>query len=318
MKTKALLLSLLIGLTAISFSSCDDEEGDVEATGISFAADTVVIAMEAAQELEVIFEPDGSTADLTWTSSDPSVATVANGIVTGIGVGSTTIAASTGILNATIVVTVTPKEVDVDDYPVLAGSNYYPISVDESTYEVIADRVVNDLRVDDTNTFLYIWDNTFTAGTSSGLNYFGQAESWISLVVGSAGWSGAGFNVAESYGNVDMTDFAANPDDYYFHVAMKGDGDASYLFILTDGVAEVKVNIGSSTFSDNGVDYPAYTDFARDNEWHSIEIPVSYLIEQGLNFESTFTDKNVLAFLAGGTAGVKMEMDAIFYYKKAE
>jgi len=49
---------------------------------------------------------DGSTADLTssviWSSSDPSVATVdANGLATGMGVGTATISAGSGATGAT-------------------------------------------------------------------------------------------------------------------------------------------------------------------------------------------------------------------------
>jgi hypothetical protein len=53
---------------------------------------------------------DGSSKDLsssaTWTSSDPTIATVSSGVATGVAVGSTTIAASFGGFSASMLLTV--------------------------------------------------------------------------------------------------------------------------------------------------------------------------------------------------------------------
>lgn len=61
-----------------------------------------------------------------------------------------------------------------------------------------------------------------------------------------------------------------------------------------------------------------YMDFTRDNEWQEIEIPVSHLRDLGVFYDQPFSDVNILAFLAGGVQGTTLDMDAVFFYKKAE
>ena len=113
-----------------------------------------------------------------------------------------------------------------------------------------------------------------------------------------------------------MTRMFDNPEDYYLHIGLKtGQSASSFLFILNDGISEAKIAIGGD-YDDNGTVFPEYTNITRDNEWNSIEIPVSYLNELGLYYNETFQDVNILAFLAGGTEGTTLDMDAVFFYKK--
>jgi len=198
----------------------------------------------------------------------------------------------------------------------LWGSNYYLISLDEATYDYISDKVVEDFRVNDESTFLYVW-NGFDAGTSSGLNFYDQSESWVSLQVSDgAGWSGAGFFVDSLYGEIDMTNMYSNPDDYVFHIGLKSSEESSYLLIFSNGSSEFKVCLGSSAYVDGDVTYEPYADFSRDGEWHAIEIPLSYFHEQGFYYDTTFSNVNILAFLAGSTGGTTIDFDAMFFYEK--
>ena len=103
-----------------------------------------------------------------------------------------------------------------------------------------------------------------------------------------------------------------------FHIGLKSaQPSSSYLLIFTDGQSEAKVCIGSSDYVD-GITYKPYADFSRDNEWHSVEIPVTHLQELGLFFDKPFTDVNIFAFLGGLVSGTTLDMDAVFFYKKAE
>lgn len=322
MKSKSLFLLLAGFLALFIASSCEKEDPEIDPTGISLDQDSLKVALESTGTLVATLEPEGATGTIEWSSSDPSVAAVNNGIVTALKIGEATVVASVGIYTASCIVTVTPKELDPNDLPVsLKGSNYHIIQIDETSVAFIEDKIDNDFRPDDTegSKNLYVWESTFLGGTSSGLNFYEQAEGWVSFIVSNVGWSGGGYNVGPDYGPIDMTDLHANPDDYVFHIAMKSAQPASsYLLIFTDGTTEAKVCIGSSAFVDGGLTYQPYTDFARDNEWHAVEIPVSHLNTLGVFFNQAFSDVNIFAFLAGGVQGTTLEMDAVFFYKKAQ
>ena len=316
--THRAIFSLFFASLALLLTSCGEE--DITPTGISLDQETLEVALESSVQLVATLEPDGAVGEISWSSSDPTVAAVAGGVVTGLKMGTATVVASHGIFSASCEVTVTAKEIDPNDLPEsLKGSNYHIIQMDSISLSYISDKVDNDFRPDDDIKNLWVWESTFVAGTPTGLNFYGQAAGWVSLVVTDVGWSGAGYNVAAGYGDIDMTDLYNNPDDYVFHIAMKSAQESSsYLLIFTDGSAEAKVCIGSSDFADADVTYPPYADFARDNEWHSVEIPVSHLNTLGVFFNQTFKDVNIFAFLAGGVQGTTLDMDAVFFYKKAQ
>ena len=317
MKTGKLIL-ILLGFTAFFFASCTEEETKIEATGITMNVDSLEVEMESTGTLVATLTPEGAEGDITWTSSDPTVAAVNNGVITGLKVGEATIAAASGVFSVTAVVTVTPKQLDPNDLPEsLKGSNYFTIQLDESTFEFIKDKVSQDLRPDEENKFLYVWENTYLPGNPTGLNFFGQAEGWVSLVVGSVGWSGAGYFVGTGFGDIDMTDMYNNPDDYVFHLAIKSaEENSKFLFKFKDGESTVGLCIGGSDFVDGSTTYQPFANFPRDNEWHSIEIPVTKLNELGLFYSKSFTNGNVIEILAGGVSGTTLDLDAMFFYKK--
>lgn len=206
--------------------------------------------------------------------------------------------------------------------PCLQGSDYYLISLDAVTYESIKNKVVADIRVDDYNTHLWIWENTYTAGSCSGPNYFGEVEGWISLNVGTVGWSGAGFCCYNEETLAKLANITAAPADYVFHVALKSQDAATHEFVLySDGGAEAKVQI----------DVNGTYGFARDGEWHEIEIPMTHFTNQGLlwtpnlgagsvpgnNVDVIPTGgHNVIAVLSGATGS--LNLDACFIYKPAK
>lgn len=323
MKLKSLFVfGAIIALFAVGCSKDDNSDNSVIVTGISLDQDVLEVAVESTAAIVATLDPEGATGEIIWTSSDASVAAVANGIVTGISMGTTTIVASYGSFNASCEVTVVAKPIDPETLPEsLKGSNYSIIQIDEISYSMIEDKVLYDLRPDNVEDSrnLYVWDNTFEAGTSSGSNFYGETEGWISLIVASSGWSGAGFTVGSEHELVDLSDMYTNPDDYVLHIGLKSAQEGnSYLFILNDGITTAKFSIGAVDYIDGDITYSPYIDFARDNEWHAVEIPLSYLHELGIYYNEPFNSVNVFAFLAGGTTGTTLDMDAVFFYKKAE
>ena len=323
-KFKFFLITLFCAVISFQLTSCSSDDSDdiggggTAVTGITMNNTTLSIQEGETATLAAVIKPLDASGTITWSSSDSSVATVDNnGLVTAVKEGTASIAAAIGTFTAICEVTVT-KEVVVVDSETLKGSDYYVIQLDESSYSTISSKVAIDFRPDDANKNLYIWENTFNAGSGAGTNFYGLDQAWISMVVGNVGWSGAGFNVAAGFGQIDMTNLLDNPSDYYLHIGLKtGQASGSYLFILTDGQAEAKIAIGGD-FDDAGTVFTSFAPLTRDNKWNSIEIPVTKLNELGLYFNQPFQDVNILAVLAGGTQGTTFDMDAVFFYKKGE
>lgn len=193
------------------------------------------------------------------------------------------------------------------------GTDYHLLFLDEETKLTInPSAIAQDYRPDDTNHFLYVWDNTYTGLTASGPNWNGVVGEFLTFEVGTAGWSGLGFASAAG----SPKDMSAITSDFTFHIAFKATNNASHLLIF-DGAEGIgaKVCVGPTAFVDNNVTYEPVADFARDGQWHLVEIPVSDLFALGLSYPAPFAG-NVFALLSGGVTGTKIDMDAIFFYKK--
>lgn len=115
---------------------------------------------------------DGSTRDLTatavWSSSNPAVATVSAGVATSVGMGTTTILASSGAVSASTTLTVTP--------PVLASIALSPsavrivLGVGQQTQQFTATGTYTDGSVRDlTDTATWTSSNTSVATVVQGL-----------------------------------------------------------------------------------------------------------------------------------------------------
>ncbi|MBP5583371.1 MAG: Ig-like domain-containing protein, partial [Bacteroidales bacterium] len=106
-------------------ATCTVTVSAVEITAVNIDLSTLTFTMgDAAQTLTATVEPENATVKtVAWSSDDPNVATVTNGVVTPVGVGTCTITATAGAKTATCVVTVNPKAVT-------------GISLDKSTLEI--------------------------------------------------------------------------------------------------------------------------------------------------------------------------------------
>ena len=303
-------LFLIISAVAVLFASCKSE---VEVTGVTLDQATLSVAVEDTAELVATILPKGAEGTVTWTSSNPSVAKVNNGAVIGVAEGTANVVASVGTYTATCVVTVTKAVADFSQS--LKGSEYYPIFLDGVTSAALGAKIKADYRPDEQKKFLYYWDGTFTAGETSGPNFYGEVEGWTSLVVGTVGWSGAGLNVQDSVLMDKLAPITANPEGYYLHIGIKSKSSQVFVFGL-DGQSNTKFAIGATAFNDNGTMIQPLADFTRDGEWQEIEIPMSTLKTNGLLYSVGMGTKNVLWLLAGGVAGTTIDLDAVFIYKK--
>ena len=91
-------ISLFLGvvLMATIFTSCEKE-----VTGISLDKSNLSLAIGEWETLTAMILPADADKSVTWTSSNPVVATVVDGIVTALTVGTTTITAKAGNYTAT-------------------------------------------------------------------------------------------------------------------------------------------------------------------------------------------------------------------------
>ena len=79
----------------------------ISCTGISLNQSTLDVNYGSSSSLVATPTPSNTTDGITWSSSDLSVATVENGVVNGIGIGTATITAQCGSYSATCIITVT-------------------------------------------------------------------------------------------------------------------------------------------------------------------------------------------------------------------
>ena len=248
--------------------------------------------------------------NLSWTSTNPAVASVDNsGKVTALSDGSANIVASIGTVTAVCSVTV------YTSIPVsLMGSNYYLINVDAATANVLGSgKIAGDYRADGINNNFYVW-NGLVAGTTIGTSFYGNTEGWLSMVVtGAGGWSGAAYNVKPG---PELNKLKAVTDDtsgkYYLHFAIKSSTTNSYAFKLGYGASGITFVLGTAPMESTN----PYGNFTRNGQWQEIEIPISYFKGKGLVYTTGMATTDLFVMLAGGTVGVKLEIDAVFIYKK--
>ena len=186
-----------------------------------------------------------------------------------------------------------------------------------------AGQKVNDWRVNDVDRFLYVWDETFTGGDGSypgvGYNDF-QYDGYSSLNVGTVGWSGAGFFMAEASGTNTMH----WNENTKFHVAYRtaAVGPNSVAFVINDAESKIfasaspaKVAVGES-FNDGGAIYPTVGP-AFNDEWQAIDISFAdlkkfYPTYVWINSENW--TGNIVSILGGGVTGQNISLDCMYFH----
>lgn len=343
MKISKFLAFSMMAATALSFGACSDDDDDDDAVTpsddikvekIVLSATSIDVEVGKTAVLTATIAPEGAKGTIEWSVSDETIATVQGGTVTGVKKGTAVVTALCGDIIANCAVNVKEAseggEVITTDYECLKGSDYYVFQIDEQSAKTISSKIKLDLRPDDTTKWLYIWENTYSAGTTTGKNHFNLAEGWVSLTVGNVGWSGSSLCYGtEGTADVDLSalnDVYQHPDEYTFHIAMKSTDNAAHLLILYGAESsEAKFAIGGDyTDTDNVTTYLKKWDLSRDGEWNELEMSMKDVIDAGIIYPETWkvgiTAKpaNLVAFLSGGVAGTSLQYDAMFIYKKAK
>jgi uncharacterized protein YjdB len=103
MKTKKILF-LSFAAVALLFSSCKTEE---PLSGVTLDQAKLSVPAGETATLVATNQPKGAAGTVAWSTSDAAIATVKDGVVTGVKKGTANIIATVGAFSATCVVTVT-------------------------------------------------------------------------------------------------------------------------------------------------------------------------------------------------------------------
>lgn len=233
--------------------------------------------------------------------------------VTGVGEGSAILTATTkGGQSKTCVVKVA-KAGGSEGGSALKGSQIWPIILDGTTADANASKIVADFRPDDQGKNLWVWENTYNAGEATGLNFHGNTDGYLALVVNNVGWSGMGFCVdgdaaVTAAVNILRRAIIADQDNYFLHLAIKSTDTQAHTiyFLCTD-----KTKFVFGTPFDGG---ESIGDFARDGAWHEYDIPMSQFVNAIAGDD--VNGANVFVALSGGNQGKQLNLDAVYFYKK--
>ena len=323
MKTNKFFSAVFAALALVGFTACEPQPTPDEVVSVVLDQTTLTLEVGATATLKATVDPAGATVE--WASQDPTVASVADGVVTGLAAGNTIIVASAGGKMASCIVKVNAAGTPgTGDNPgggnagALKGSQFWPIAIDGTTADANASKLVADFRPDDVGKFLYIWENTYAANENpTGLNFHGNTEGYTALLVGSVGWSGCGYCLTESDGSKAWeaaealrAAIVASPDDYFLHMAVKATDNASHCFYIL-GSEATKFVLGSKSVYDG----PVYKDFTRNGEWAEFDIPMAQYAA-ALSATTCVAGVNVFVALSEGIAGAQLNMDAVYFYKK--
>lgn len=312
MKANKFFAAAMAALALVGFSSCKDKNDDKKSLELTETS----ISMKVGETHQLV----ANVTVETWSTSDEKVATVDKGMVTAVAEGTAIISATAKGTTKTCVVKVTKEGQGGGGTTTAAevkGSQIWPIVLDGVTYETCASKVVADFRIDDTNNFLYVWaaGETYDAGEGTGVNFFGNNEGYVSLIVKAPqGWSGCGFNVGAA--NIskmkELRDaIVANPDDFYLHLAMKATTTGNHQF-YTFAEKAASFAVGTATIEAGAV----IGDFTRDGAWHEFDVPMAQFAAALSKVNIPDAGLDIFSCLSGAQAGSQLNLDAVYFYKK--
>ena len=323
MKTNKFFSAVFAAIALVGFTSCEPKNPATEVTSVTLNQTALSLEVGGTATLVATVEPAGA-ATVTWESQNPAIATVVDGVVTGLAEGNTIIVATAGAKTATCIVKVTaagntdPGNNGNTPAAQVKGTKIWPIILDGVTAEANASKIAGDLRVDDVQNHLYIWaaGETYVAGEGTGLNFHGNSEGYVALTVAApAGWSGLGFCIErpESVTAAESLRQAiiANPDKYFLHIGMKATTPGNHQF-YTFNSAVTSFAIGTATIEKG----PVVGDFTRDGSWAEFDVPMATFVNELAGLPTFETGNNIFCVLSGGAVGSQLNMDAVYFYEK--
>ena len=157
----------------------------VHVTGITLSDNSVTInALNSTHTLTATITPANYTDAVSWTSSDITVATVANGVVTAVGYGTATITVSANGISATCSVTVAQVTLSsINAVYTQSGTVYSNATLDSLKSDLVVTATWSDTSTSTVNAADYTLSGTLTAGTSTiTVSYGGQTDTFTVTV----------------------------------------------------------------------------------------------------------------------------------------
>lgn len=315
-----------MALVALTFMGCphqpdpENPENPQQETTLALDQTSITINVEETATIN-------ATVDATWASSNPAVATVAGegkvATVTAVAEGNTVITATTaGGQTKTCVVLVKKASTgpgDGDENQAINAKRIWPIVLDGVTAQANESIIAGDIRPDPENgNNLDIWaaGETYTAGGGTGVNYFGNTEGYVSLIVAAPdGWSGGGFNIGKATSIQAMKDvkaaIVANPDKMFLHIGIKATTEGNHEFYLFGNDATA-FNIGKAAVEKGEV----IGDFTRDGSWYGFDIPMAQFVNTIAGTNINDAGQYIMSFLSGNAVGSQLNLDAVYFYEK--
>ncbi|MBP5564968.1 MAG: Ig-like domain-containing protein [Lachnospiraceae bacterium] len=189
------------------------ENTNVAVTGVTLNKTSTSITVGATEKLEATVAPtDATNKNVTWTSSNPEVATVSGGTVTAVAAGTTTITVTTedGSKTAKCEVTVTAKAVAVDKVTITESSN-----VAKGETKQFKAKVEPDTATDKSVTWKSSDEKIAKVGSSDG-KVTGVAAGEVTITATCGGKEASvKIKVTDSTKNLVFTDNNGNKYDVY-------------------------------------------------------------------------------------------------------
>ncbi len=210
----------------------------VDVTKVTLDQTAVEIKANETVTLTATVAPsDATDKTVTWTSSDTTVATVANGVVTPVAGGETTITAKAGKVTATCVVTV------IAEKDALAETDYtYNYSIDKSavgysvSYNDTTETMTNEELTSDFEDIMDAW--ALYGDTTKSLEEIWNSDATDKAMAELEKLNA--YKLADKYGDVQ--------------IAENEDGTKTIEAVKEDGSKEVKANIAFAANEDGSAD----------------------------------------------------------------
>lgn len=157
----------------------------IPATAISLNTNALSFAtLNTTQSLTATLTPSDTTDTVSWLSSDNTVATVSNGVVTSVGYGTCTITATAGSVSATCSVTIAQATLSsISAVYTQSGTVYNTDSLDSLKTDLVVTATWSNSATSTVSSNDYTLSGNLSVGTSTiTVSYGGKTDTFIVTV----------------------------------------------------------------------------------------------------------------------------------------